>query len=151
MNTILVICLSLFLSALQQPVQDSGTQVPSTITEATVYLRGAQVTRNAEIQLQSGANILTFENLSNMFSEPSIQIATDKQITILSLRKSQSDDAMSSRKLDSLETVKSELQSQIEYKQAEQQVLNYELNILQANQTLRGQNEKISAAEIKQA
>lgn len=151
MNIIIGLFLSLSLTALQQPVQDSGTRVPSTITEATVYLRGAQITRNAEVQLQAGSNTLTFDNLSNMFREPSIQIATDKEITILSLRKSQSDDTMSSRELDSLRTVKSELQNRIDYKQAEQQVLNYELNILQANQTLRGQNEKISAAEIKQA
>ena len=151
MTTLLVLFLSISFAVTQQPVQDTGTQVPSTITEATVYLRGAQVTRNAEVELQAGNNTITFSDLSIQFSEPSIQIATDKQITILSLRKNRSGDVTGSQKLDSLEAVRAELQSQLEYKQAEQQVLNYELNILQANQTLRGQNEKISAAEIKQA
>jgi len=151
MNALTIAILTLTFTFFQQPAETNVKKVPSTIKEATVYLRGAQVSRNAEVELQAGSNTITFSDLSIQFSEASIQIATDKQITILSLRKSQSRDGMSSQKLDSLEAVKADLQSQIEFKQAEQQVLSYELNILQSNQTLRGQNEKITAAEIKQA
>jgi len=151
MNALTIAILTLTFTFFQQPAETNIKKVPSTIEEATVYLRGAQVTRNAEVELQAGSNTVTFSDLSIQFSEASIQIATDKQITILSLSKSQSGDGMSSQILDSLEAVKADLQSQIEFKQAEQQVLSYELNILQSNQTLRGQNEKITAAEIKQA
>src|SRR6056297_574206 len=98
MNALTIAILTLTFTFFQQPAETNIKKVPSTIEEATVYLRGAQVTRNAEVELQAGSNTITFSDLSIQFSEASIQIASDKQITILSLRKSQSRDGMSSQK-----------------------------------------------------
>lgn len=78
-------------------------------------------------------------------------MATDVPITVLSIRKSQANNNQKSELIDSLESEKKKIQSQIDHKQAEQKVLDQELSILQSNQSLRGENEKISAQEIKQA
>ena len=171
MNIITVIFLSLTFTAFQQPTQTLSKSVnqsltpsvnqsinlssqslnPSSIEHVTVYLQGAQITRNAKVQLNAGSNTIVFDDLSNLFSEQSVQISTDFPITILSVRKSQADINSSSEELDSLQTLKKETESQIALKQAEQSVLDRELNILLSNQTLRGENEKITAMEIKQA
>lgn len=153
MTTITVaLSLLLNLTAFQQlPQNTNTTTVPSSIERATVYLQGAQVTRNAKVQLKAGSNSIIFDNLSNMLNEQSIQISTDVPVTILSVRKSEATDDFRSETLDSLELQKKEIESRIALKQAEQSVLDRELNILLSNQTLRGENEKISAMEIKQA
>ncbi|NGP76720.1 mucoidy inhibitor MuiA family protein [Balneolaceae bacterium YR4-1] len=152
--SLLTIVLSLFLNLNafhQLPQPSNATTVPSSIERATVYLQGAQITRKATVQLNSGSNSIIFNNLSNMLNEQSIQISSDVPVTLLSVRKSEAGNDYRSEKLDSLESEKKELESQIALKQAEQSVLDRELNILLSNQTLRGENEKISALEIKQA
>ncbi len=157
MNIFTVLFLSLSFTAFQQPTQSSLSPSvnqslnPSSIERVTVYLQGAQITRNARVQLKAGSNSVVFDKLSNMFNEQSIQISTDVPITILSVRKNQADNISNNAALDSLESEKKDIESQIALKQAEQTVLDRELNILLSNQTLRGENEKISAMEIKQA
>lgn len=151
MNILTVFSLLFSFTSLQQTSSFIDQKVPSSVERATVYLSGAQLTRSAELQLKPGTNTIIFEGLSSLFSEQSIQISTDRQITILSLRTGLSNDTPKSEKLDSLEQEKKNLESQIKLKQAEQTVLQRELDILLSNKELRGENQKISALEIKQA
>lgn len=151
MNILTVFSLLLAFTSFQHTPSGIDQKAPSSVERATVYLSGAQVTRSAELQLKPGTNTIIFEGLSSLFSEQSIQISTDRQITILSLKKGLSNATPKNEKLDSLEQVKKDLESQIKLKQAEQSVLQRELEILLSNKELRGENQKISAMEIKQA
>ncbi|MDZ7845590.1 MAG: DUF4140 domain-containing protein [Owenweeksia sp.] len=47
--------------------------VSSDIEEVTVFTRGAEVTRQAEVRLEAGFNKLVFEDLSPTLDEKSIQ------------------------------------------------------------------------------
>jgi len=125
--------------------------VPSTVESATVYLNGAQLSRTAEVSLQAGSNTIIFEHLSSRFSEESIQISADGPITLLSVRKATGDELPASAQLDSLKKVKEELEYEIELKQSEKTTLQRELDILISNKNLGGENQKVTAAEIREA
>ncbi len=77
----------LFLILFVFPVLFYGNDVntPSKIKEVTVYLNGAQITRNAQLILLPGTNAFTFKGLSPKIDESSIQIAGLQSASILSL------------------------------------------------------------------
>ncbi len=64
---------------------NNNVNTPSTIKEVTVYLNGAQVTRNAQLMLLPGTNEFTFRGLSPKIDESSIRIAGLKSVSIRSL------------------------------------------------------------------
>lgn len=150
MNTLLLAAVVLFTAPFQSHTDKNKQQVSSTITEATVFLSGAQVYRTVEVELSEGINYITFSGLSNTLNEQSISISTDQQITLLSLSKEIAK-AESTAKLDSLRNLLDEVQNDINLKNAEQKVLDYELNILLDNKDLKGDNDTISSVELKQA
>jgi len=55
----------------------------SKITEATVFLNGAQINRTANINLQSGLNKIVFTKLSKAINTESFQVKTDKAVEII--------------------------------------------------------------------
>ena len=59
--------------------------VKSTIKEVTVYLSGAQITRNANFNLVSGTNEIVFTGLSHKIDESSIQVSGLQAVSILSI------------------------------------------------------------------
>ena len=61
------------------------TTVSSTIQEVTVYLSGAQITRNASANLNTGTTTLILENLSPFIDENSIQVSGLQNASILSI------------------------------------------------------------------
>ncbi len=153
MKTFTSIGLSLLLLLIiaATPAKAQQTPVTSQIENATVYLSGAQLTRSAGAQLSAGNNILVFEGLSSLLNEQSVQMKTNLPVTVLSIRKNIGNDLASDSKLDSLQQLQQGLQTDLEMKQAEQSVIERELNILLNNQQLRGENQKITAGEIKEA
>ncbi|MDV7138714.1 mucoidy inhibitor MuiA family protein [Maribacter sp. TH_r10] len=77
--------LFLFLFLFPVIFYGNGVITPSKINEVTVYLNGAQITRNANLKLFPGTNEFTFTGLSSKIDESSIQIAGLKSATILSM------------------------------------------------------------------
>lgn len=77
------ICLFLCLS----PVFIFGNDlnVPSEITEVTVYLSGANITRIAKCKLEQGTSEITLTGLSTKIEESSIQISGLQAVSILSM------------------------------------------------------------------
>jgi uncharacterized protein (TIGR02231 family) len=69
-----------FLTA-QEP-----TAVSSKIRSVTVFLSGAQVTRNASTTLEPGSSILAFKNLPSSINPQSIQVEGRGAFTILSVQ-----------------------------------------------------------------
>jgi hypothetical protein len=57
----------------------------SSIEKVTVYLNGAQVTRQATVQLEAGKNELIFKGLSPSLDKETVQFSTDKGVTIFSV------------------------------------------------------------------
>ena len=60
-------------------------KIPSKIKEVTVYLSGAQITRNATCNLKSGTSEVVFTGLSHKIEESSIQVSGLQAVSILSM------------------------------------------------------------------
>ncbi|WP_291871179.1 mucoidy inhibitor MuiA family protein [Maribacter sp.] len=60
-------------------------QIPSKIKEVTVYLSGAEISRNASFLLKEGTTQITFTGLSTKVDESSIQISGLQAASILSM------------------------------------------------------------------
>ena len=63
----------------------ASNPIPTTITDVTVYLSGAQITRTATIKLPVGTTEFNFDKLSPHIQESSIQISGLKNASILSI------------------------------------------------------------------
>ena len=77
--------LILFLFFIPSIVFPSDKKVPSKIKEVTVYLSGAEITRNASCVLKEGMNEIVFTGLSHKIDESSIQISGLNAVSILSI------------------------------------------------------------------
>jgi uncharacterized protein (TIGR02231 family) len=80
---------SLFLGAVlfggtlqaQEPIE-----AVSKITEVTVYLQNAQITRESQVQVQKGDNIIKFSGLETSIDPGSIQAAAPEMVLLNSVR-----------------------------------------------------------------
>ncbi len=77
--------LFLFVVVLPYFIFANDLKVPSKIKEVTVYLSGAQITRNANCNLKSGTSEVVFTGLSHKIDESSIQISGLQAVSILSM------------------------------------------------------------------
>lgn len=65
--------------------EDPVKEMQSKITSVTVFLHGAQVTREAEIQLSQGKTVLKLAGISPYIDERSIQVKGEGAFTVLSV------------------------------------------------------------------
>ena len=79
------IILLLQLSHFGAKAGDNEQRTSSTITNVTVFLNQAQVTRLAKVNLQAGVTNLVFDKLSNQINTNSIQVRVDGKINLLSV------------------------------------------------------------------
>jgi len=126
-------------------------EVPSKITEVTVYLDGAHITRTAEFDLTKGSSEITFTGLSAKIDESSIQISGLQAASILSMsydinymieKVNSSESLLLQEKIETKEFQISLLKSRISGLEAEEQVIN-------TNQSLNSNVESIDLDKIK--
>lgn len=63
----------------------NDTIIPSKISQVTVYLSGANITRTAECNLPAGTSEITLTGLSTKIDESSVQISGLQSVSILSM------------------------------------------------------------------
>ncbi len=85
MRTCIILLLShlILLSSNAQNFRE--TELKTTITAATVFLEGAQITRLGQVNLQDGHSEVVLESLSPYIAEKSIQVKAEGEFTILSV------------------------------------------------------------------
>ncbi len=108
----------------------------SVIKTVTVFLNGAQIERDASVNLPAGVSEVVFTGLSNDINQQSIQVKGEGAFTILSVNK-QSNYLNKQSKSDELEafTVKVNAQAQVVAK------LNDALSINETQQKILAQNQ----------
>jgi uncharacterized protein (TIGR02231 family) len=141
-------CLLISLSF--NAIAQKEVNVNSNIKEVTVFLKGAQITREATLALTSGTNYLVFNNLSSNLNPNSIQIQGNKNISILSvnhIQKQFSDDEFTGDlKLvnDSLENVNFKLG----LREGLKTVYAEEQSMILANKSLKGENTGVNIEDL---
>jgi uncharacterized protein (TIGR02231 family) len=79
---IFILCIS---GAFQLAAAENEQPTPSTITNITVFLNQAQVTRVAKVNLQAGITNLVFDKVSPFINLNSIQVKTENNVVLLSV------------------------------------------------------------------
>jgi uncharacterized protein (TIGR02231 family) len=126
-------------------------QVESNITAATVYYNGAQILREAKVQIQPGTNVLIFSDLPQTINPKTIVVESESAITLLSVKhnlnylKNQEKPKEVSKMEDSLKL----MQQNLLLKNSIFQVYKEEEAMLLANKSIGGENNGVQADNLK--
>lgn len=141
---------ALVMSALVVTAQPDKP-VDSKITDVTVFLNKAQVSRTIKTRLEAGKTNLIVTGLSSQLDPQSVQVSGKGSVVVLGTSHQQN--FLSEFNLpkplrmlkDSVET----LQRQLILEQSQKEILNKEEQMLLSNQKIGGTNQNLTVAELK--
>ncbi len=148
------VIISLFLLAIQVYSQEiKEIEVKSEVNEVTVYIEGAQVTRNKTLDLPAGQSLIKFVNLSPFIDGKSVQVKTEGNLTVLSVNHQQNfiDKAEKSKEASELEAKIEALDKKLDLEKTYLSILKEEINFLQENRSIGGKNQELSVSNLKEA
>ncbi len=148
MKKILILLLTcLLISGLQAQVVRKQAVV-SEVKSATVFLNGAQVTRQATAAVASGKNQLTFSGLSPFLDPQSIQVKTDEDVTILSVN--HQIDFLKQQETSDLQRRIDVVRDSLEYEKAILSVLEEEEQFLKENRNIGGSQTGYQLSDLQE-
>ncbi len=128
------------------------TVITSKISEVTVYLSGAQITRTANIDLTQGTTTFLLENLSPFIDENSIQISGLQNASILSINYGL--DYLNTpkypEKIEILRKKRKDIKIQIARINSEIEGFSKEEDVLNTNKRLGSETVEISIEKVKE-
>lgn len=146
----LVVCLFVIPLAAQEQKE---VVVKSDVSEATVFINGAQVLRKKTVSLQPGKTKIRFTNLSPYIDAKSVQVKVAGEVMVMSVNH-QSNYIDSIQKPKTLTKTSSERLQEISdlltLERINQEVINEELQFLAANKSIGGANTGISLLTLKE-
>jgi len=125
--------------------------VESKITNVTVFLSKAQVTREIKTRLEAGKTTLVLTGLTAQMDTESIQAAGKGSFVILGISHRQNflTELNIPKSLKVLRDSLEYYQKQVSLEQSQKEILNKEEQLLNSNQHIGGNNQNISVAELK--
>ncbi|MFM8833938.1 MAG: mucoidy inhibitor MuiA family protein [Cytophagales bacterium] len=133
--------------------QDNPITVHSNIKQATVFLEGAQVTRQANANLPLGVSVLILKNLSPKVVEQSIQAEATQGVKILAVSFSINylEVKQKPAKIALLEAERKKLAAQLRQEVAQEEVYKEEEVILKTNKSIGGTSKGVEVEQLKLA
>lgn len=122
----------------------------SKISEVTVFLSNAQITREAKINLTTGSNLIAFERLSQQVVPGSIRVEGSSDYTIVSVNSSLNYLQEGSERPE-VKVMRKELnrvQDEIRLNQTYLTVYQEQQNLLIANHIFKGENKGITVEDM---
>lgn len=128
-------------------------KIKTEVSEVTVFIKGAQITRKKSIDLKKGKTVLKFINLSPFIEAKSIQAKANGNVTVLSVNHQQNyiDKLEKKKELTDLELERKDIESKINLERAHLEILHEELAFLKDNRNIGGKNQELSATNLKEA
>lgn len=135
------------LMAIGQP----DKPVDSKITDVTVFLSKAQVTREVRTRLEAGKTNLIVTGLTSQLDPQSIQVTGKGSFVILGISHQQNflNEFNVPKSLKNLKDSVETLQRQLTLEQSQKEILNKEEQMLLSNQKIGGTNQNLTVAELK--
>ncbi|GHM99838.1 hypothetical protein WSM22_13280 [Cytophagales bacterium WSM2-2] len=129
----------------------SSQNVASKITDVTVFLSRAQITRQAHASLSAGKTELVVGGLTSMLDPESIQVSGKGNFIILgtSHRQNYLSEINMPKSLKILKDSVELLQKQVILEQSQKEILSKEEQMLLSNQKIGGTNQNLTVAELK--
>lgn len=148
MKTILLI--SVWVISISSFAQTNQT-TNSRITEVTVFLNRAQVTRKLSPQLAAGKTNLIISGLTSLLDPQSIQVSGKGNFIILGTSHQQNylTEVSMPKSLKVLKDSVGFLHKQMQLEQSQKEILNKEEQMLLSNQKIGGANQNLTVAELK--
>lgn len=116
-----------------------GKRVKSKVVNATVYPTGAQIIREARINLEKGENSYIFTNLPSNIEQSSVQVnCGNATILSVSVQKNLLDSLNNNPEYQNLMSRKKELEKKVKLERAILQAIEGEKDILLSNKELKG-------------
>lgn len=147
------IILLLFAICLFESQAAQTINVKANIEEAKVYLRGAELTHKAKINLDKGTTEIVVSGISEFLDPMSVQAGFDNlDISILSITSDRNylDENVIQEKASVLKDSIENLEDKISELNLEQESLNEELNLILSNKQMSGKDKGITAKELKE-
>jgi hypothetical protein len=150
MKRIFTIALS-FACFIFASAQEVDLDVKSKIEHVTVFLEGAQVTRQATASLKPGVSILTFPGISPDIQERSIQVDVPSNVKILSVsfKVNYLEEVKVPEKVRALEAERRRLWSGLSEEKSMEEVYLEEEAILKTNKSIGGTSKGVAIDELK--
>lgn len=142
-----VVCLFVTLSTIGQQEKT----VDSKITEVTVFLSKAQVTRVLKTQLGAGKTNLVVGGLTSLLDPQSIQVSGKGSFVILGTSHQQNylNEINTPKSLRILKDSIELLRNQVSFEQSQKEILTKEEHMLISNQKIGGANQNLTVVELK--
>jgi uncharacterized protein (TIGR02231 family) len=128
-------------------------EVNSDISDVIVYLNGAQITRKANVTIPAGKTDLLFKGLTARLNQNSIQVGSEKNITILSVNHSYDylEKASTGESIAKLTRQRDALHDSIETNKYTRKVYTNEREMLLQNQRIGGDQTGVNVDELIKA
>lgn len=129
-------------------------KIDSKIIASTVFIKGSQITRTADVDLKKGVNVLVFKDLSNFIDDKSIQVkAQNENLTILSVKHRFDFFSKPDKKteIEKLEKRRDEISKKVEENNAITLVYAEEKNLILANNSFGGTKTGVNSKELDSA
>ncbi len=125
--------------------------VDSKITNVTVFLNKAQVTREVKTRLEAGKTNLVVTGLTSQLDPQSIQVSGKGSFVILGISHQQNylNEFNMPKGLKMLKDSVESLQRQLMLEQSQKETLNKEEQMLLSNQKIGGTTQNLTVAELK--
>ena len=125
--------------------------VDSKITDVTVFLNKAQVTREAKEKVDAGKTALIITGLTAQLDPESIQVKGKGNFVILGISHRQNflNELNMPKALKSMKDSVDYLHRQVSLEQSQKEILNKEEQMLLSNQKIGGTNQNLTVAELK--
>jgi uncharacterized protein (TIGR02231 family) len=143
----------LLVSILPARAEDKPKTVKSKIRSATVFLKGADITSNAEVQLSAGANTLVFNNIASSINPQSIQVKGEGDFSILSVTHQINylENQEKSKEVKLLQDSIEILNNDLEFQNSSLSVFIEEESMLLANKVIDGGQTGVKTTELREA
>lgn len=125
--------------------------VDSKITDVTVFLNKAQVSRTVKTRVEAGKTNLIVTGLSSQLDPQSVQVSGKGSVVILGTTHQQNflNEFNLPKPLRMLKDSVETLQRQLVLEQSQKEILNKEEQMLLSNQKIGGTNQNLTVAELK--
>ncbi|MEZ4757685.1 MAG: DUF4139 domain-containing protein [Flavobacteriales bacterium] len=139
-----------FLTAVHLFAAEGERHVSSRISEARVFLAGAQVTRTASATLPAGSTLLVFTGLAQDLDPQSIQVTGKGGYAILSVnhRMNYLTESPKKKEIEALQEHMRKIDKDWAYEKAMQDIWVNEEQLLGKNSSIGGQQNGLTAAQL---
>ncbi|MBS1544651.1 MAG: DUF4139 domain-containing protein [Bacteroidetes bacterium] len=146
-----IVALVIVLTLSSATMAQTEKQVESKITDVTVFLARAQVTRAVKTRVDAGKTNLVVTGLTSQLDPQSIQVSGKGSVILLgtSHRQNFMNELNMPKTLKLLNDSVDFYQKQVGLEQSQKEILNREEQMLLSNQKIGGANQNLTVAELK--